>query len=349
MKKILIIGGGIAGTTLAFRMEERGVDFLLVDDEPKVNATRVATGFWNPVVFRRLTKSFNADILLEELNPFYDNLEEKLEAKFKYDITLLRVIASEDERRMFINKALASEVSHFLDTNLMEKVNGIDSPFGLGRVFQTGYMNTEVYLDEAIKYLKKENKFKTARVSYDDIIKVDGGYEYDGDVFTDIVFSEGWKGEENPWFPELDFAPAKGEELILEIPDLTDEYTFNRNLILMPIGDNLFKCGSTYEWDDLNREPTKEKREEIEKKLKVFLKCDFKVVNHVAGVRPATHDRRPYMGTSEKDGNVHIFNGMGTKGIFYSPYYSDRMADLILDGKKLDYEVDIIRLKDWNG
>ena len=66
MKKIeyLIVGQGLAGTLLAFEMEHNNIDFWIVSDTQKSKSSLVAAGMINPLVFKRLAKSWLVDDLL---------------------------------------------------------------------------------------------------------------------------------------------------------------------------------------------------------------------------------------------------------------------------------------------
>ena len=58
--KFTIVGQGVAGTLLAFELERRGVDYRVIDVGVN-HSSAVAAGIMNPVVFRRLTKSWMLD------------------------------------------------------------------------------------------------------------------------------------------------------------------------------------------------------------------------------------------------------------------------------------------------
>ena len=65
----IIVGQGIAGTALAITLINRGKTVIVIDDNSISACSRVAAGNFNPIVFKRLVKSWKAD----ELIPFSDN------------------------------------------------------------------------------------------------------------------------------------------------------------------------------------------------------------------------------------------------------------------------------------
>ncbi|MFN3196106.1 MAG: NAD(P)/FAD-dependent oxidoreductase [Chlorobiota bacterium] len=328
MKNFLIIGGGLAGITLAHQLQERNLSFTIVDNHPNFNSSKVAAGFWNPVVYKRLTESYNASILLPYLKEFYGKVERKLNIKFAVEVKQLRIFADREERNRFIDKALASEISQYLDEDIVDSHDGVKSPHGLGIVTSTGKIDTITYLQESINYFQKSNSVIETTFEYDDLVINPDRIEYNDEKYERIAFCEGYKAIDNPYFQDIKLKPTKGEALILEIPDLSQEYSITRGVSLIPLGENKFWLGSNYSWDDMTEEPTQKAKEELTAKLDKFLDCDYRIIDHQAGIRPAAHDRRPITKKSDVDDRLYILNGFGTKGVMYAPFYSGELVEM---------------------
>ena len=103
--------------------------------------------------------------------------------------------------------------------------------------------------------------------------------------------------------------------------------------------------GSTYDWKDESYEPTIQAKEELLVKLKTVIKTSFKVIEHKVGIRPTTKDRRPIIGTHPEHKNIHVFNGLGAKGVMIAPYYVKQFVDNLEGKSVLDKEVDLKRCK----
>ena len=114
---------------------------------------------------------------------------------------------------------------------------------------------------------------------------------------------------------------------------------------MLPIGDDLFIVGTTYDWNNLNDEPTEKARNEIAEKLSKVLKVPFEIVDQQAGVRPSVNDRRPVIGLHPEHSSLGVFNGMGTKGVMLSPYFSEHFYLHLEKGNTLDKEVNISRFQ----
>ena len=86
----IIVGQGLAGTLLAFALEEQGKTFCIVDDLNEYAASRKAAGIINPITGRRYVKSWNYDELEKEFVPFYEKLGNKIDKPIfqKHEIIL---------------------------------------------------------------------------------------------------------------------------------------------------------------------------------------------------------------------------------------------------------------------
>lgn len=344
MKNYLIIGGGLAGITFAHQLLKNGLSFDLVDNRPTFNSSIVAAGFWNPIVFKRLTMSYNADILLPLLIEFYKGVEEKLATKFIYNIPQLKIFNSKEERYRFIDKAIVSEVSTFLDEQVVEAIRGIDAPYGMGKVIGTGYINTNEYIVKSLEYFDSIDSFKCSYLEYSELTFSNEVIEYEGQNYGKVIFCEGYQAVKNPFFKNINLKPTKGELLILKIPELTQNFAFAKSAGLIPIGNKCFIAGSTYDWEDMTEAITEDAKNKLLYNLKDFLKLDYIIIDHQAGIRPSSYDRRPIIGQSEVEEKAFILNGFGTKGVMYAPYYSWMLLDYIENQKELEDEVDYVRI-----
>jgi glycine/D-amino acid oxidase-like deaminating enzyme len=138
---------------------------------------------------------------------------------------------------------------------------------------------------------------------------------------------------------------AKGEILTVRIPN-GDE---SRILIggggwLVPVGDGLFKAGSTYEWNELNGEPTEAGRIRVGEILGRLGVSEYEVMAHEAGIRPIVRRSMPLIGRLP-DGTVG-FNGLGSKGSLYAPGVARRLVEGLVDGKAIEEDLDVVN---WMG
>ena len=67
------------------------------------------------------------------------------------------------------------------------------------------------------------------------------------------------------------------------------------------------------------------------------------MVQHEAGVRPSSNDRRPILGAHPQQKNIYIFNGLGAKGVMLAPYFAQQLGANITAGKAIDKEASVER------
>jgi glycine/D-amino acid oxidase-like deaminating enzyme len=60
-------------------------------------------------------------------------------------------------------------------------------------------------------------------------------------------------------------------------------------------------------------------------------------------VRPATLERRPFVGFHPLHPNIGILNGMGTKGASLAPFFAHQLVQHLVDGFPLMNEININR------
>src|SRR5690554_6593820 len=101
----LLVGQGIAGTVLSYRLIEAGKKVHVVDMAEENNCSRVAAGLYNPVTGRKMVKTWLADQIFPEIEPFYQELEETLNAKFIYSRPVYRPFSSIEEQNEWMGKS----------------------------------------------------------------------------------------------------------------------------------------------------------------------------------------------------------------------------------------------------
>ena len=158
-----------------------------------------------------------------------------------------------------------------------------------------------------------------------------------------VIFCDGTKGFDSPFFNLLPYAKNKGEAVIVEIEGLPRTNIFKQGLSLVPWKENLWWVGSTYEWDFKDLLPSTAFREKVEELLKFWIKLPYKIVDHVAAERPANMERRPFVGFHPVYSNIGILNGMGTKGCSLAPYFAHQITENILNDAPINPLADVKR------
>ena len=95
----LIIGAGIAGTCLAHQLRSKGIAVQIIDEGTN-HSSAIAAGMVNPMVFRRMNKSWRLDDFHPEAEAFYQAIEKILGVKLYHPLVIRRFFYSHDGGRL---------------------------------------------------------------------------------------------------------------------------------------------------------------------------------------------------------------------------------------------------------
>jgi glycine/D-amino acid oxidase-like deaminating enzyme len=343
----IIVGQGIAGTVLALTLMEQGRSVIIIDEPALSNASKIAAGLYNPVVFKRLVKSWMADELSPCMESFYTAAAVQLKAAFFHKKQIVKLFAEENEKQFWLKKA-DEEVGKYLSKTIYDDYLSdiVYSPLGAAEVTNAGSLDTSLFLNSFKTYFQKQNQLIEEVFNYDELNILEGAAAYKGINAKKIIFCEGYRCVDNPYFKWLPFKLTKGEIITIQLSEnhvIPLEKVINKGVFILPLGNNKYKAGATYEWNELNELATEKGRTDISDKLKKILKVPFEVVEHQAGIRPTVSDRRPLIGLHPQHSSVGIFNGMGTKAVMLAPYFAKQFAGFLSSTNHIDREVDISR------
>ena len=344
---LIIIGQGIAGTLLHHELSKRGKQILVIDKGHKEAASAVASGLINPITGRKYVKSWMFDELDPQLRVTYQEIENVLSQNFINDHKIVRTLSSIKEENLWHSKsAIPSYEKYFApevdDSEYRELINGAVS---FGEVAGGSKVDLRSLIKAYRELLIRNNQILEERFQYDKLTHYDSQkWEYRKGVTSDkIVFCEGWQLRKNPFFAKLGQEAAKGEVLIVKLPNVKITRSIKKKIFITPLSGDLYWVGSTYEWEFDDASPSETKKQYLIEALNEMYQGEYKVIDHWAGVRPTTVDRRPLLGHHPEYKSMYLFNGLGTKGASLAPYWAKQMATFILDDTILPTEVDLSR------
>lgn len=344
MYDYLIIGHGLAGAILSQRLMEQDKKIMVLDQPEHNTSSVVAAGLFNPVTGRKMLKTWRADEFFPELINFYPWLEKKLAADFFHPIGIYRPYASQEDQNDWEAKKTDAKFRSYIQKTSTGHIGNhkLNDPYGGLFLDQSGYVDIRILLAANKKYLSGKGCYKEM-MFYEQELKHHSNHLSFGDLkFKKIIFCNGVVASKSDWFNWLPFSPVKGEIIDIELERIP-ETIYNRGIFILPFKHESIRVGSTYHksFDDLK--PSDSGLEEIKDKLNSLLAESYQIKNPRAGVRPATKDRRPFIGKHPDNEHIYIFNGFGSKGVSLIPYCSKLFADHLLNRETLDKEVDISR------
>lgn len=338
----IIVGQGLAGTWLSYELIKRGKSILVIDQESENTASKKAAGLYNPITGRKMIKTWRADDLFGSLEDDYLKLEKVLDSKFLFPTPIYRPFRdvadlndwelkkNDKEYLPYVKKVLNKPIGikDILDNNggvTIKKCGYVDIPSML-QSYKNYLINKGIYRQELFETVSMEH--------------FEGGVVYKNWTAKKIIFCEGSRVSK-VWM-DLPFRPVRGEVMDIEC-SLPDDYIVNQGVFILP-KKGYFSVGSTYDHKVLSHTPQESGIKSIQNRLGKIFVGKYRILEKRAGVRPATHDRRPYIGFHKNHETLGIFNGFGAKGVSLAPYFAKHFADVLDRGVELDKDVNIERV-----
>lgn len=347
----IIVGQGLAGSAVAAQFIKRGRRILVFDSPEKNNSTHVAAGLFNPITGIKLAKTWMADTIFEYLHTFYQEIEELTRSKFFYPKTIYRPFVSVREQNEWMGVSSDAKLTSFIEgVSINPKFpDDVNDAFGGIMVAKGGYVNTIEYIRAIRQMIIDGGVYEPGPFDEEQLICDHAGVAYRNYTAKGIIFCHGERSLGSRFFKWVPIFPLKGETLTIKA-SFIENVIVNRGVYIVPCGKDLWRIGSTYKRGAVIKEISPEARIELKVKLDALIKSPYDIVGQDYGIRPTTHDRRPVLGSHPKFKTIYIFNGLGTKGISLSPYFSEVLVNHIENGTIINEGVDISRYisLNWN-
>ena len=336
---VIVVGAGLAGTSLAWSLRKRGLGFLLLDRAEAVTSSRVAAGLMTPITGKRLTKSWRHDDFFPVAAAFYRAVEAETGQRFFFPRPIVRIFQTAKESATFEKHrsefgGLVREPSPPLNPRWFHAPPvGFEMP-------TAAQLDVPAYLDASRTAFEKRGQFLVADVSPDDLQLTPAGVSLPrfGLHAKHLVYCQGLAATQNPLTCGLPFRAAKGEILTVRIPDYDEVRVLNTGHWLAPQSPGLWRFGATYSWHDFTNATTVEARTELKAALRKLLACPFEIVGQQAAVRPIIAGQRPVLGFLNGS-PVGVFNGLGSKGSLMAPFFAEQFAARLAGTGTLESEV----------
>lgn len=341
---VLIIGQGICGTMLSWFLYKEGKSFVVIDDDNAAAPSKVAAGIINPVTGRRFVYSWMIDTVMPFATQTYEEIGQFFNQKMVKQKDIIDFFPSPQMLEAFATRLTENDtyLHSYPDQNRFNQF--FDYDFGCGQISPAYIADISAIISKWRQHLKEktlllEENFALSNLSIEkDLIT------YNSIHAQKIIFCNGINAATLPWFSNLPFSPSKGEMLLIESKDLTNEHIFKKGMMLAPLfQENLFWVGSSYQWEYEHAEPTTEFYEQTKILLDRWLKVPYNIIEHKAALRPSTLERRPFVGFHPQYNSIGILNGMGTKGTSLAPFFANQLVQNILFDAPITREADVKR------
>jgi len=340
----VVIGQGLCGTWLSWYLTKENKSFLVIDNNESITPSKVSAGIINPVTGRRMVKVWMAEQILSFAHDAYNEIGDFLSITAISPKSIIDFFPNPHQRQVFLERIEEGEeyLHSYPEQNQFNQFFNYD--LGCGEIRHCYIAHLEILLPAWKQQLKENKQLLEENFEIENLIIKEQSIQYKNIIAEKIIFCDGLSSFENPFFKQLPFAPNKGEALIVEIPGLPAEHIYKKGFMLAPLqGLGAFWFGSNYQWSFSHTDSSKEFYDQAERHLKAWLKLPFKILERRAALRPATVERRPFVGLHPNQKNIGILNGMGTKGCSLAPFFASQLTKHLLYGEEILPEANVKR------
>lgn len=343
--EFLIVGQGLAGTALAWRLLERGRTFLIVDPDEPLTCSKVAAGLVTPITGMRLTLNWRYPVLYPEAVRFYREKERLLGGKFFFPRPVVWLFKNEREQEIWQRRLEDPEVRRVVNSAAPSSIvdeSCVANDRGGFQLKHAGFLDTGAYLSASRLHFQSLGAWQKGSVSDDDLAVTEDGVRWRDETFGSAVFCQGWEAAKSRWFSWLPYCPAQGTILTLRGSSGERRRIINRGCWVVPRADGTLRAGSSFDLQfDQPHTPCDESVRELEQRLGSLLQSDFEVADRQTAVRPIVKHCKAAIGRHPAHPRLACLLGLGSKGVLRSPFLARRLVDHLLDGASLDREFDV--------
>lgn len=310
----LIIGQGLAGTLVSWELMQRGETIAVVDEGLSVTSSKIAAGMFNPINTKRFTVAAQAEERITEALELYGSIEATLGIKLIHRQNIYNVLGNTKEGNDYSLKFDHPFFQKYTNNNPAREQH-IIQPFGAFEVGLSGWIDMRSLLSGVRNFIAHHHRLREEVFAYDELVYEDEVWRYKNIQAQSVVFCEGYKAYQNPFFPDLNIIPCKGDVLEFVAPELNLTRVVKKGIYIVSLGDGTFKCGSLYKWENDNTEAQQSDYDELKQKIESLIDVPFTITKHETAIRPTTKTRETLFQKHDTLPNIYIVNGLGTKGV----------------------------------
>lgn len=341
----IIAGLGISGVWLSHYLLKENKSIIVFDKKNLHSASNVASGLINPVTGRRVVTTWLADELLPFCESEYVSLGNELGINAIEQKNILVFPSAPDLQNAFDSRMKEhNSYIHPPQLGRQDLSKNFYFPFNVYEISPCYVVHVQEIL-EAQRKILRDNKVLIDEELDENFIELINGFVQYKDIIADkIIYTNGINASGSRYWKGLPFVENKGQALIVEIDDLDANFIYKfGNISLIPFAQNKWWVGSSNELSFQTTLPTDDFKNKTISSLKSVLKKEFNVIDHWAALRPATVERRPFVGMHPLHSQLAILNGMGSKGCSLAPWFAKKLTRKLIDAAPIDAAADVQR------
>ena len=330
----IVVGQGIAGSLVSYFLHLQKVSFIVIDPAHLNTSSKIAAGMFTPVSGKRKTID---PLVFQQINyaiKIYKEIELLLNINMLHLENIYQIFNDKNEEEVLIGKSKNTELANTIAFS-SEAIPFLKQPFGTHEILNSGWLNCNLFIRHFAEWLKQTNSFLQADFVYSDLKIEDRSMEYHDITCENIIFCEGYQAVYNPFFNEK-IIPCKGDILTVEYENLNTKKIIKKNgIYFIPTGENTFKAGATYKWNNNSTVIDEESKLKIEKELQNMLSNNFVTLEQQTAIRPTTSNRNVIAIKQPDNEGIFMLNGLGTKGVIQGPWWANEIVNQCLATQKI--------------
>ena len=325
----LILGQGFAGTSLAWHLYEKKVNFLILDKEEE-GASRISAGLIQPLTGKDFYPSWEIEKIYPYSLKFYHRCEKILGKQFLFPLKTLKIFLEKGKKEKWDSRKREESFSRWVLREKIWKHKGKSFPatefFGLR-------LSSRHFLNASKEFFKSKGFYQKHSFQEEDISVSKEKILWQGKEFTSCIDCRGISSLLSDWFSFIPHRSSKGTLFQIHIPSLKEKCCLNwGNWLLPEKEESLYQLGATYT-DLRNLSEEKEREEALLENFKRMELSPFSLLSQKSGIRPIIRRSQPLIGIHPQIPQLFFFNGLGSKGASTSPFVSSFLSETLCTQK----------------
>ncbi len=339
-----IIGQGITGSILATKLVDKGYRIVVFDDFNLSSPSKITSGLINPVTGRKFVKSWKSEELYSIAQSTYESISRLTGHIYFRPTEIHRIMMDKQQEDLWLERTSQPGYDEFLSKELMDTPDYFISKHQIGITRKAARVDITQFLNDSANLLQKADLLVNQKLTQEhiDFSKKQILSTYQFDQLVDC------SGAGSFLFNELNrndyVRPNVGERLLVKFDNYKYDSIVKANHFVIPWSEDLFWVGAHNDWHQTTPTPSDKGLNRLTNFIEKWIDSPYELIDHKAGIRLTTKDRRPLVGTHPQHSFVHFINGLGTKGVSLAPYCVDQLLRFLLEGVALDPEIDIARI-----
>ncbi len=321
----LIAGQGLAGSVFALTAIARGRTVEVVDPQEATTCSRVAAGLMNPISGPRLALGEDEEVLWSSALDFYRRWEKTLGVSFFEERPILRLFTDQAQADRWNQRLRDPRYDPWHEPLPPDWEDR--APFGGFTTRRCGRLHCVPFLDATRAWLRNLGAFRQDRI--------------ETGAQTPLVWCLGHHARHCGPFAHVPIRPARGTILTIHAPRFHETRIIHAGKWILPQRDDLYRVGSTYEWEASDASPSPQAREELTAFIDTWIDSPWDLIREEAAIRPMARQGRPILGPHPTAPHQILFNGLGSRGSLLAPWHANRLLDHLEKGSLAVPEFDL--------